>query len=205
MASIDISKNGPYIVKELHKVTNSEKEFEKKEQQALCRCGDSKNKPYCDGSHQSNNFSGKKERTETYDTAEFKGKEITIMDNVGICCHAGECTKGAPEVFFTHENKKRISHPDKGDKEKTINVIRKCPSGSLAYKLSEKLYDQYFSEEEIFIAKDGPLHVRGGVALNGDSAKELVSKEHYALCRCGKSKNKPFCDGTHFKVGFKGD
>ncbi|HIJ11110.1 TPA: hypothetical protein HA278_03565, partial [Candidatus Woesearchaeota archaeon] len=189
MASITPTKNGPYIVKGLDKLTNPAKEFPTQEEQALCRCGHSKNKPFCDGSHVAAKFSGVKIRKETYDTIEFKGKEVTVVDNIGICAHAGECTKGVPNVFFSWEGENRISNPDKGDKEKIIATIRKCPSGSLAYKLDGKLHDKYFSEEEIFISKNGPLHIRGGVKLDDKSSKELISKEHYTLCRCGASKN----------------
>ncbi len=202
MAKIDASENGPYIVTNLNKLTHSNNEpLETKEVMALCRCGASKTKPFCDGAHAINGFSSKKEREETYPEEEFVGKDITIVDNVGICAHAGECVKGAPDTFFTHEDNKRVSHPDNDGKEKIINTIKKCPSGSLAYKVDGKLEDQYFSEEEIVITKYGPLHVRGSVEFDNS---ELVSKEHYTLCRCGASKNKPFCDGMHAKTGFKG-
>jgi len=202
--TIELTPNGPYIIKNLSKLTNSNNEkFEEKQMQALCRCGTSKNKPFCDGSHVAMKFSDKKDRTETYETLEFEGKEITVVDNIGICSHAGACVKGAPKTFFSWEGEKRISNPDKEDKDTIINTIRKCPSGSLAYKLDGKLHDEYFSEPEIFIGKDGPLNVRGGIELKNRSNSELISKDHYALCRCGSSKNKPFCDGTHKKVGFK--
>lgn len=202
MAKIEISKDGPFIVKQLNKLTSSQGEFEVKEQIALCRCGASKNKPYCDGSHISAKFSGEKQRDEEYETLEFKGEKLTVVDNIGICCHAGECVKGAPKAFFTFDGSKRISKPDEDAKENIIQTIRKCPSGSLAYKLNGKLYDEYFSQEEIFISKNGPLHIRGGIQLDDPATKELVSKEHYTLCRCGASKNKPFCDGTHKKINF---
>ena len=64
-----------------------------------------------------------------------------------------------------------------------------------------KLQDEFFSEPEIFVSKDGPLHVRGGIELNDD--EKPVSKNHYTLCRCGASKNKPYCDGAHKEAGFK--
>lgn len=203
MAKIEISKDGPFIVKNLNKLTSSAKKFEPKEQIALCRCGASKNKPYCDGSHVAAKFIGDKERTQKYETNEFKGEKLTVVDNIGICCHAGECVKGSPKTFFSWQGQKRISNPDADTKESIIETIRKCPSGSLAYKLDDKLHDEYFNEQEIFIGKDGPLHVRGGVELDDDASKELISKEHYTLCRCGASKNKPFCDGSHKKINFK--
>ena len=138
--TIDISPNGPYIVKNLIKLTNQKKELETKEVTALCRCGSSNNKPFCDGTHAKINFDDKKERTETYETNEFEGKDLTIADNPGICSHAGFCDGGSPKVFFSWENKKRISNPNNEEKEKIIKTIRKCPSGSLAYKIDGKLF-----------------------------------------------------------------
>lgn len=200
--TIDISPNGPYIVKNLIKLTNQKKELETKEVTALCRCGSSNNKPFCDGTHAKINFDDKKERIETYETNEYEGKDLTIADNPGICSHAGFCDGGSPKVFFSWENKKRICNPNNEEKEKIIETIRKCPSGSLAYKLDGKLFDEFFSNPEIFISQNGPLHIRGNINLNDKSSSELISKEHFTLCRCGSSKNKPFCDGAHRKVGF---
>lgn len=200
--TIDISPNGPFIVNDLNKLTNSKQDLETKKVIALCRCGSSKNKPFCDGTHSKINFNDKKERSETYTTNEFVGKDLTVVDNIGICSHAGFCVRGSPKAFFSWEGKKRISNPDKDDKEKIIGTIRQCPSGSLAYKIDGNLLDEYFSEPEIFISQNGPLHIRGNITLNDKSSSELISKEHYTLCRCGSSKNKPFCDGTHKKAEF---
>lgn len=204
--TINIAQDGPFLIENLELLSDTNgTEYEKKDKMALCRCGASQNKPFCDGSHVAVEFSGKKDRAEKYDTLEFAGDEITVVDNIGICSHAGECVKNSPSVFFSWEGEKRISNPNETSKDEIIETIKKCPSGSLAYKLDHKLHDEYFSREEIFIEKDGPLHVRGGIALTGDSSKELISKEHFTLCRCGASKNKPFCDGTHKKINFKAD
>lgn len=205
-AKIEFVPNGPIVVKGLDKLTRSDgTAHDKADAHYLCRCGASGKKPFCDGSHKVAGFTDAKERGETYETKQYPGKELTIVDNVGICCHAGECVRGAKGAFFSWKGDERISNPDGDDKDKIIETIRKCPSGSLAYVLEGKLQDQYFAEEEIFIAKDGPLEVRGAVALGGPASAELISKEHYTLCRCGSSKNKPFCDGTHKKAGFEAD
>lgn len=206
MAKIKISENGPYTVENLQKLTDSNNtEFENKEEIALCRCGASDNKPYCDGAHTNTGFSGKKERKEQPAINEFEGKEITVVDNSGVCCHAGACVSGSPGVFFTRgQDGKRISNPDKGEKENIIQTIKKCPSGALAYKANHKFIDDYFLDEEISIAKNGPLHVRGGIELDDQSKNELNSENHYTLCRCGASRNKPFCDGVHKTINFIG-
>jgi CDGSH-type Zn-finger protein len=202
--SIDVPATGPFLVKNLTKLTdaNNQPVEMAKEVIALCRCGASKNKPFCDGTHSDIGFSGAKERQETYPEKTFKGAELTVIDNVGVCCHAGACVHGAPSAFFRWEGDERISEPDNEEKQKIIDTIRQCPSGSLAYLLNDELRDEFFSEPEIFISEDGPLHVRGGVELNDDD--KPVSNNHYTLCRCGASKNKPYCDGAHKDAGFKG-
>ncbi|MFT5367561.1 MAG: CDGSH-type Zn-finger protein [Candidatus Latescibacterota bacterium] len=201
--TIDIADKGPFIVKNLKRLFDDQNQPIEmaKDVIALCRCGASKNKPFCDGTHKDIGFTGALEREETYETKEYAGAELTIVDNIGICCHAGACVNGIPSVFFEWEGEERVSVPDAEDKEKIIEIIRQCPSGSLAYRLNSELQDEYFSESEIVISKDGPLHVRGKIALN--EGKPL-STDHYTLCRCGASKNKPFCDGAHKEAGFKG-
>ncbi len=121
------------------------------------------------------------------------------MDDFGLCAHAGECVDGAPETFFTKEAGRRVSHPDASPSEQVIAAIRKCPSGSLLYKLRGKVVDDYFTETEVIVTKDGPYHVHLA-KLSGDS--QPATANHYALCRCGASANKPFCDGMHAKVKF---
>ena len=201
--TIDCPETGPFVVKGLRKLTDAENQPVpmQKEVIALCRCGESQNKPFCDGTHADIGFSGENQRSEDSGAKQYAGAELTVIDNRGVCCHAGACVEGAPDVFFKWEGDERVSAPDKADKETVIATIRRCPSGSLAYKLGEDVHDQYFSEPEIFISKDGPLHVRGGVVLN--DAEAPVSASHYTLCRCGASKNKPYCDGTHSDVDFK--
>ena len=201
--TIDVPETGPFLVKNLKKLKNANNQPIEmaKDVIALCRCGASENKPFCDGAHSKIGFTGAKERTETYDTKTFEGKEFAVIDNIGVCSHAGACVNGAPSAFFKWDGDERISEPDKEEKQKVIDTIRQCPSGSLAYMIDGKLQDEFFSEPEIFVSKDGPLHVRGGIELNDD--EKPASKNHYTLCRCGASKNKPYCDGAHKEAGFK--
>lgn len=91
--SIEASQNGPYIVKNVNILKNSKGiKLETKEVMALCRCGGSENKPFCDGTHGKIGFSSKLERDRSKDKREeFEGKEVTILDNEGVCSHAGFC------------------------------------------------------------------------------------------------------------------
>jgi CDGSH-type Zn-finger protein len=204
--NIDIAPKGPFLVKGLQKLTDSKGQPVPMEKDtiALCRCGASKNKPFCDGTHSEIGFTGDRERTDTRPSKEFEEDGLTIVDNPDLCCHAGACVKGAPGAFFQWDGDTRLSAPTGDDRKQIIHPVRECPSGSLAYKLSGDLHDEYFSEAEIFLSEDGPLHIRGGITFNNPDGQSPATTDHYTLCRCGASKNKPYCDGAHKDVGFKG-
>jgi CDGSH-type Zn-finger protein len=199
-AEIVPTPNGPLHAQRIKYLKNDRGEtIDTAESIYLCRCGASKNKPYCDGSHASSGFSDQRLRTGQVPAREFAGREITVVDDFSLCAHAGECVAGAPETFFTKGPKGRESNPDATPAEQVIATIRRCPSGSLLYKLRGKLVDQYHAEPAVRVEKDGPLHVQQA-RLAGDASP--ATHDHYTLCRCGASRNKPFCDGRHAAVGF---
>ena len=190
---------------------------------ALCRCGASNNKPFCDGTHGTIGFSSENKTTATaanYNTngsssnkhmirdkrKDYVGKEITIHDNRRICSHAAECVNNLSSVFKL--NSRPWINPDSARTEEIIETIRKCPSGALSYSINGVEYrDPNEREPMVTVSKDGPYLIAGGIDLIGDNIQwaEGASKEHYTLCRCGASNNKPFCDGMHKTVNFKDD
>jgi CDGSH-type Zn-finger protein len=183
---------------------------------ALCRCGASNNKPFCDGTHGKIGFSSENKKEDTNDShhqivkdkrKSYVGKGITIHDNRKICSHAAECVNNLPSVFKL--NARPWISPDAAEtKEEIINTIRKCPSGALSYSVDGIEYrDQNERKPVITVTKGGPYLVTGGIDLIGDNIQfaEGSSKEHYTLCRCGASNNKPFCDGMHRVTNFKDD
>ncbi|HXC02786.1 MAG TPA: CDGSH iron-sulfur domain-containing protein [Opitutaceae bacterium] len=195
--------NGPLKVERIQALKNDRGEIiDTDESIFLCRCGASKNKPYCDGSHEAAGFSDRRLRTEKSSVSEFAGKEITVVDDFSLCAHAGECVDGAPETFFTKGPGGRVSHPDSSPAEQVIAAIRRCPSGALLYKWRGKLVHEYSNDTGVRIEKDGPLHVHQA-KLNGEA--KPATQDHYTLCRCGASLNKPFCDGMHAKIKFQAD
>jgi CDGSH-type Zn-finger protein len=90
--------------------------------------------------------------------------------------------------------------PDGAEAVEIINTVMKCPSGALSYQMGDGPVINSFNQDcSIQIAKNGPYHVRGNhFILDGVDLLEGGSKEHVALCRCGNSKNNPFCDGSHW-------
>jgi CDGSH-type Zn-finger protein len=187
---------------------------------ALCRCGASKNKPFCDGTHGTIGFSSENKVAENGGSVERKvikdkrkdyvGKKITVHDNRRICSHAAECVNNLPSVFKL--NARPWIEPDAAPFEEIINTIRKCPSGALSYSIDGIEHrDQNERSPMVIVSKDGPYLITGSIELIGGDANNNIqfgdgaSKEHYTLCRCGASNNKPFCDGMHKVINFKDD
>jgi CDGSH-type Zn-finger protein len=169
---------------------------------ALCRCGGSANKPFCDGTHKKNGFAGTKRDDRTPDAREsYLGQLITIHDNRSICALAGRCTDGLASVF-RYQQEPWIE-PDGDALDAIIATIRRCPSGALSYSLDGVEGRREPREPSVTVTKDGPYAVVGGTELLDQARAEGASAEHYTLCRCGGSKNKPFCDGSHWGLGFK--
>ena len=203
--TITLAPDGPYIVKALTGLSNKNGPVECKETMALCRCGASANKPFCDGTHAKNGFSSAKVDSRTEDSREsYRGKNITIHDNRGVCAHAGVCTDNLSEVF----RMKQVPwiDADAASVEDIINTIQNCPSGALSYSIDDtEDQDDAGLEASIFIAKNGPYVISAGEGLLDTNWGEGASKSKYTLCRCGASKNKPFCDGSHWGIEFSDD
>lgn len=176
---------------------------------ALCRCGASKNKPFCDGTHNVIGFSSANrtldENDDTKKTAikdqrrNYPGKEITVHDNRKICSHAAECVNNLSSVFKL--GSRPWINPDASKMNDIVDVVRRCPSGALSYSIDGVEYRDPEEQRNpiVTVLKNGPYHITGGIELIGENIQfgEGASKEHYTLCRCGASENKPFCDGAH--------
>ncbi|MCD7977163.1 MAG: CDGSH iron-sulfur domain-containing protein [Tannerellaceae bacterium] len=176
------------------------KKYPERETYFLCRCGDSKNKPYCDGAHKQVGFVG----TETASHAAYddmakciEGKLMDLMDAEELCSVARFCdTKsGTWNLIETAENldaKDIITHQCKF-----------CPSGRLTAvtKQGERL-EPYLPQEismleDPLIHKVAPIWVKGGIQIEDANGKPYPVRNRVTLCCCGKSQNKPFCDATH--------
>ena len=211
-ASIQTAHNGPYLVTNVPAIrTHLGQPLPAPPQVALCRCGGSARKPFCDGSHAGNGFSDAKDPSRVPDRRDtYQGEQVTVLDNRGICQHSGFCTDRVNTVF--RASQEPFVAPSGGRMDEIVRAVRDCPSGalSLAFDGHEErgLADGHNRREPaIEITADGPYRVTGRVVLvdadGGDVARaEGSSREHYALCRCGHSQNKPFCSGMHWYIGF---
>ena len=197
-------ENGPLLVEGLTQLDAPQGALECKPSMALCRCGASQNKPFCDGQHKSIGFSSAKLGDGPADTREsYAGKQITIHDNRAVCAHAGVCTERLPAVWRMRQEP--WIDPDGGTLADVIDVIKACPSGALSYTLNGAEERDNQGPCAVTVVKSGPYAVRGGPELVNAALGAGVSDEHFMLCRCGGSHNKPFCDGKHWDIPFDKD
>jgi CDGSH-type Zn-finger protein len=195
--------DGPYIVRNLRKLTNSKGEtLATRPIVALCRCGGSNLKPYCDGTHARIGFNSAKDPARTPDRLDtYETVDITVLDNRGTCCHFGNCTDHLPSVF--HASGEPFVTPQGASADEIVAIVRACPSGALGFIRDGVAYTGEERDAEIYVAQNASYYVRGGIELEGEPMDQGASREHYTLCRCGYSKNKPFCDGTHWWIKFQ--
>jgi CDGSH-type Zn-finger protein len=214
---IKVSKDGPYLVsggiplvKQMI-VTDAEgisvewragNEYSSLENCTLCRCGQSKNKPFCDGTHVKVDFDGTETATrEPYlrRAKEMEGPVLKLTDAEELCASARFCHRaggiwnlvpnsGRPEA-------KKIAIEEAGD----------CPSGRLVIwdKKTGKPVEPEFERsigliEDPQVGVSGPIWVRGGISVESAEGKIYEIRNRVTLCRCGKSSNKPFCDSSHY-------
>jgi CDGSH-type Zn-finger protein/ferredoxin len=170
---------------------------------SLCRCGASSAKPYCDGTHSQIGFVGERDDSAKTELEYYRGRDITIVYDRYLCMGAGHCGK-LEAVFGTHDAPQY--EPDAAPVDEIIATIKKCPSGALSYLIQDQHRTHYYGTPRIVVEQDGPLHCHGAITLidDQDSDQLLPKGDHFTLCRCGGSKKKPLCDGSHASLGFKG-
>jgi CDGSH-type Zn-finger protein len=214
-AKIQITKDGPYLVSgslplsEQWIVTNAEgdsleyreeKKFPAQAQYALCRCGESANKPFCDGTHKKVQFDGTETAShEPYlkQAETIKGPTMVLTDQENLCAFARFC-----------DPKGRIWNLVQQDSPEAQKIAKHeaahCPAGRLVIwdKATGKAIEPEF-EPSLGLIEDtekkvgGPIWVRGGIPVVSAAGKTYEIRNRLTLCRCGRSDNKPFCNGAH--------
>jgi len=132
----------------------------------------------------------------------YSAAGIAVSYDPALCIHAARCVAGAPAVF--DPKARPWIRPENGDAAAIAEVIRRCPTGALLYQIPAGPAEEPDPDVTVTIAKNGPLYVRGRVRLVDGKGEASETPPRFALCRCGGSGNKPFCDGTHKTVGFEG-
>jgi CDGSH-type Zn-finger protein len=171
---------------------------ETRDRYALCRCGQSDNKPFCDGTHARVGFTTDDRDTGTYDERSkvLGGTGITVRDDRSICVHAGFCGTRLTNVWG--------QVPETGEstvRAQVIAMVEKCPSGALTFRFDGDDVEPLLPAA-IAATDDGPLWVTGGIPVSITDGTTLETRNRLTLCRCGASANKPLCDGSHKDAGF---
>jgi CDGSH-type Zn-finger protein len=215
-AKIQVTKDGPYLasgslpLSEQWIVTNAEgesleyregKKYPAQPQCALCRCGQSANKPFCDGTHNKVRFDGAEtashqpylEQVET-----IEGPTMRLTDQENLCAFARFCDpKGRVWNLV-----KETDNPEA--RQLVKHEAGHCPAGRLVAwdrKTDKPIEPKY--EPSLGLIEDtarqvsGPIWVRGGIPVVSADGKTYEIRNRVTLCRCGRSENKPFCDGSH--------
>ena len=197
--TIEERENGPLVIKGATRMVGPDGgDIEVKEVMALCRCGGSSNKPFCDGTHNRNGFQSRGGEPAGRDRVmKFDGQWLTVLYNPRICSHAAECVAGAPDAF---DPDRRPWIDADGEPAQTVrDVVRACPSGALRIADEDHAIPD---RAPITVQENGPYWIMGG-RLEADPPGEGAGADKFVLCRCGLSGNKPYCDGTHRDRGWR--
>jgi len=235
---IDVKSDGPYLVSGgvpllRVKIVRDEKkeavaweqtgDFPLQEVYALCRCGGSANKPFCDGTHAKNGFDG----TETagkapYDanTARYDGGDVVLHDNEEFCVGAEFCDRFGGIWALARATRENcgIKDPDEAATyvrkahEAATEMACNCPSGRLVIHHvadgTDVIVEPDFPEPSIALIEDpvygasGAIWVRGAIPIYDTDEQPYEPRNRVTLCRCGASRNKPFCNGLHYRISF---
>lgn len=138
---------------------------------------------------------------------QYTNGEITIVWEPARCIHSTKCWKGEhalPEVFNPKE--RPWIKPNAAETARIVAQIEQCPSGALSYFKNTPTNEtlSVVNENIVEVMKNGPLLVYGNLQVKDAEGNVVQKNKVTAFCRCGASSNKPFCDGTHTKIGFEG-
>ena len=147
----------------------------------------------------------------------YTNGEVTVFWKPDLCIHSTKCFHRLPEVF--NPKIRPWIQLDKSSTDKIIETVKNCPSGALSYKYNSESSNEAKTMEEptapiqeteqkpeasvrIQVSPNGPLLVTGNAIIVNTDGTETIKEGKFALCRCGQSTRKPFCDGTHKTITF---
>ncbi|MGH8108443.1 MAG: CDGSH iron-sulfur domain-containing protein [Arenimonas sp.] len=131
------------------------------------------------------------------DIQDYQGKDLVVHFDGKRCIHSRNCILGLPDVFIGNAKGPWI-HPDAANAEEVAAIVRNCPSGALTYQRKDiGLEEEAATKNTARILENGPYVFRGDLQIAGQAPRTRAT-----LCRCGATKAAPFCDGSHYKIGF---
>jgi uncharacterized Fe-S cluster protein YjdI len=134
---------------------------------------------------------------------EYRTEDLAVTFDPGLCIHSGRCLAGAPAVFDV--KRRRWIELESGTPDEIAAVIERCPSGALQYERLDGGPQEAPPEGTTVVPlPNGPLSVRGRLEVRDASGNVVKTGTRFTFCRCGGSENKPFCDNSHRRNGFRG-
>jgi uncharacterized Fe-S cluster protein YjdI len=127
---------------------------------------------------------------------EYSNEEVTVVWQQDLCIHSGKCVQGLGDVF--NPNRKPWIDVSQATSDKIVHQVSKCPSGALSIKRPQPNNSESGSPVKVQLMRRGPLVLTGSCEVVGEDGN-IETKKNAAFCRCTKSKNFPYCDGSHRK------
>ena len=168
----------------------------------ICRCGHSKNKPYCDGTHNEIGFEGEEVASRApynEQAIRYEGETVDLLDNESLCASMRFCDRG-PTVW-----RAAMESGNPENRALAIEEACACAAGRLTVVEKDGTAHEENLPQEISPIEDtaagmrGPLWVKGGIPIEGADGQEYELRNRMTLCRCGESSNLPFCDTSHLR------
>ncbi len=204
--------DGPLVIDgQINLIDARRIEIETHDKTRLCRCGMSAKKPFCDSSHTSTDFGAESGQSEeeflnpkpVSRRREYLGSGVKVSFDASLCIHVAECLRLMPETFDLRA--RPWINLENADIQKVVDTVRACPSGALRHELDDEDSVKIEPESQsptIRAWRDGPLRIKGEVEIINKDGETVMKADRAALCRCGASRNKPFCDNTHKMIKF---
>ena len=134
--------------------------------------------------------------------ATYEGEEADVQWDGRLCIHVGECGRANNNLFVA--GRQPWCQPDRVSAEEVADVVTRCPSGALTYTRKDGGPEEAPDAENVVsVMYNGPLYLRGELEVDGAADGMTGVRFRAALCRCGQSKSKPFCDNSHEAAGFR--
>ena len=133
----------------------------------------------------------------------YSGNDADVTWDKRLCIHIAECGRAACELF--EGGRDPWCQPDLVNIQDVVDIVQRCPTGALSYEIKndEQANESAPKQNAIVVSNHGPLYVHGQLDIDGAQDDMPGVAFRAALCRCGQSENKPFCDNTHEKIDFR--
>ncbi len=189
--SVTVIPNGPLKISDAGSARYCGEPIASEGDLYLCRCGESSNAPFCDGTHRKVGFAGASEDPPDQEIRVWEGDTLRTFFNKTTCMHVFYCKP-------LNDLRARELAGDAAAADEIIKVVGTCPSGALSYELKTDRQPPAAPAPEVAIdiVEGGEVRLQAAFEIN-HPLNERQSSDKATLCRCGASKNKPWCDGRH--------